>query len=52
MTTAPSETEKQIWDLLMKKIENPYGVAGIMGNLYAESSMRTTCMTGGKASEL
>ncbi len=30
-----------VWDFLMEKIGNPYGVAGIMGNLYAESGMRT-----------
>lgn len=31
----------QIWDFLMKKIENPFGVAGLMGNLYAESSLKS-----------
>ena len=30
-----------VWDFLMEKIGNPYGVAGIMGNLYAESGMRS-----------
>lgn len=38
--------DKKIWDLLMKKIGNPYGVAAIMGNLFAESSMNPLCMTG------
>lgn len=34
------DTEKTIWDYLMKKIGNTYGVAGLMGNLYAESGLR------------
>ncbi len=32
--------EKVIWDYLMNKINNPYGVAALMGNLYAESALR------------
>ena len=32
--------EKDIWDYLMGKISNEYGVAGLMGNLYAESGLR------------
>ena len=40
--------EKLIWDLLMEEIGNPYGVAGLMGNLYAESRMNPLCKTGGK----
>lgn len=31
---------KTIWDYLMDNISNPYGVAGLMGNLYAESGLR------------
>lgn len=38
--------EREIWDLLMDKIKNPYGVAALMGNLYAESSLDPTCCTG------
>lgn len=38
--------EQQIWDQLMAEINNPYGVAGLMGNLMAESSMNPVCMTG------
>lgn len=34
-----SPYEKQIWDALMADIGNEYGVAGMMGNLYAESSL-------------
>lgn len=32
--------EKTIWDYLMGKINNAYGVAGLMGNLYAESALK------------
>lgn len=31
---------KIIWDYLMEKLGNPFGVAGLMGNLYAESGLR------------
>lgn len=31
--------EKIIWNFLSDKINNPYGVAGLMGNLFAESSL-------------
>ena len=31
---------KYIWDYFMDKIGNEYGVAGLMGNLYAESALR------------
>lgn len=31
------DNEKKIWDVLLKFIGNPYGVAGQMGNLQAES---------------
>lgn len=31
--------EKTIWDFLFEKIKNKYGVAGLMGNLYAESGL-------------
>ncbi len=36
-TTAADE--KTVWDFLYGKIGNAYGVAGLMGNLYAESSL-------------
>ena len=39
-------TQKQIWDTLMEDIKNPYGVAGVMGNLMSESSMNPICITG------
>lgn len=31
---------KVIWDFLLDKIGNAYGVAGLMGNLFAESGLR------------
>ena len=34
--------EKVIWDYLMSKIGNAYGVAGLMGNLYVESKLEPT----------
>lgn len=37
---------KEIWDYLMKQINNPYGVAAIMGNLMAESSLNPASATG------
>jgi len=36
-TTSPNE--KAVWDFLIGKIGNPFGVAGLMGNLYAESCL-------------
>ena len=35
-----STNEEKIWNYLMSKFNNPYGVAGLMGNLYAESGFR------------
>lgn len=34
-------SEKEIWDTLLKDIKNEFGVAGLMGNLYAESGIRS-----------
>lgn len=39
-TDSTSDSEKKIWDFLMGKIGNANGVAGLMGNLYAESGLR------------
>lgn len=41
--------DKFIWDTLYSEIGNSYGVAGLMGNLFAESSMNPFCITGAKA---
>ena len=35
-----ADTEKTVWDFLKSKGLNNYAAAGIMGNLYAESSLR------------
>lgn len=37
----PGETtySKYIWDYFMERFNNPYGVAGLIGNLYAESRL-------------
>ena len=37
---------QDIWNYLIDRISNPYGVAAIMGNLMAESSMSPVCATG------
>lgn len=44
--------EKLIWDMLMSAIGNPYGVAGLMGNLFAESRLDPLCKTGGKSLDI
>ena len=31
--------DRIIWDFLMEKIKNPYGVSALMGNLYVESKL-------------
>ncbi len=42
LSQAPAELtpEERIWNFLYEKIGNPYGTAGLMGNLYAESGFR------------
>lgn len=47
----PTAEDKKIWDQLYRDIGNPYGVAGLMGNLFAESSMNPYCITGSKAKD-
>lgn len=37
--TTDNNTEKRIWGFLLGRLGNPYGVAGLMGNLYAESGL-------------
>ena len=47
-TAAPKETvsqaddEKDIWDNIRGFVGNDYGAAGLMGNLYAESGLKST----------
>lgn len=38
--------EGEIWDVLLEFIDNPYGVAGLMGNLYAESGLNPINLEG------
>lgn len=35
----PKDAAKTIWDFISDKVHNPYGVAGLMGNLKAESNL-------------
>lgn len=35
-----TDYERVIWDYLLNKLGNEYAVAGLMGNLYAESALR------------
>lgn len=39
-TVATSEETRRIWNYLYNLIGNPYGTAGLMGNLCAESALR------------
>ena len=45
-STGSKSDEKVIWDFLMGKIGNAFGVAGLMGNLYAESALRSNNLQG------
>ena len=40
-STGNAVDEKKIWDYFYAKLGNAYGVAGLMGNLYAESGLRS-----------
>lgn len=40
-STGTAADEKTIWNYLMGKIGNACGVAGLMGNLYAESALKS-----------
>jgi surface antigen len=50
MTTTVDE--KLIWQFLILKIQNPYGVAGLMGNLYHESALSSINLEGQYESSL
>ena len=39
MSLNGSNNEEKIWNFLMDFIKNPYGVSGMMGNLYHESAL-------------
>ena len=51
-STGSDEDAKYIWNYLMSKIGNAYGVAGIMGNLYWESGLRSNNMENGYEAKL
>ena len=40
MALKGNNNEEKIWNFLYGEIQNKYGVAGLMGNLYAESGLR------------
>lgn len=40
MSLTGSTNEQKIWNYLISKIGNPYGCAGLMGNMQAESGLR------------
>ena len=40
-STGNAVDEKKIWDFFYDKLGNYFGVAGLMGNLYAESALRS-----------
>lgn len=40
-STGSESDEKRMWDYLLDKLGNEYGVAGLMGNIYAESGLRS-----------
>jgi len=44
--------EKLIWDFFLSKINNTYGVAGLMGNLYVESRLKSTYLQSSYAKNL
>ena len=41
---ASADPEKVIWDYLLARIGCAYGVAGLMGNLYAESTLKSAIL--------
>lgn len=41
-TVSTTSDEETIWNFLYQKLGNAYGVAGLMGNLKAESALRST----------
>lgn len=43
---------QRIWDYLMERVGNPFGVAGVMGNLYAESGLNPRNLQNSHASKL
>ena len=46
------DNAKTIWDYLIERIKNPFGVAGLMGNLYAESCLNPKNLQNGYENRL
>lgn len=42
MSLIGNTIEEKIWNYLITRIKNPYGVAGLMGNMQAESGLKPT----------
>jgi uncharacterized protein YgiM (DUF1202 family) len=42
MSLVGKTTEEKIWNYLVEKLQNEYGAAGLMGNIYAESGLKST----------
>ena len=40
MALTGKTNEEKIWNYLYEKIKNPFGVAGLMGNMMAESGLQ------------
>jgi hypothetical protein len=51
-STGSEADEKKLWDYMMQVFNNPYGVAGLMGNLRAESGLRSNNMENSYESKL
>ena len=44
--------DKKIWDFLLSKLNNPYGVSALMGNLYVESKLNPKDLQGSYSRKL
>lgn len=52
VVTSEKTREQEIWDYLWDKLRNAYGVAGVMGNLFAESGLSTNNLENYREAEL
>lgn len=52
MSLTGNSNEEKIWNFLKSKISNEYGVAALMGNLYAESGLSSTNLENAYESKL
>lgn len=52
MSLIGKNNAEKIWNYLMKELQNPYGVAGIMGNMKAESDLHSNNLQGSYKEEL